>query len=55
MALGYISAFSETLATAVIASKGIGPLFAALVEEPEDHVKSASAWSLGQILSLIHI
>lgn len=49
MALGYISAFSETLATAVIASKGIGPLFAALVEEPEDHVKSASAWSLGQI------
>ena len=49
MALGYISAFSETLATAVIASKGIAPLFASLVEEPEDHVKSASAWSLGQI------
>ena len=40
MALGYISAFSETLATAVIASKGIAPLFASLVEEPEDHVKS---------------
>lgn len=49
MALGYIGAFSETLATAVIASDGIGPLFAALSDEPEDHVKSASAWSLGQI------
>lgn len=49
MALGYVAAFSETLATAVIASKGIAPLYAALVEEPEDHIKSASAWSLGQI------
>jgi len=49
MALGYIAAFSETLATAVIASKGVAPLFAALVEEPEDHIKSASAWSLGQV------
>ena len=52
MALGYISAFSETLATAVIASKGIDPLFAALVEEPEDHVKSASAWSSSRLCSL---
>jgi len=49
MALGYIAAFSETLATAVITSKGVGPLYTALVEEPEDHIKSASAWSLGQI------
>jgi len=49
MALGYIAAFSETLAQAVIASKGIAPLYAALAEEPEDHLKSASAWSLGQI------
>ncbi|GBG87410.1 hypothetical protein CBR_g45467 [Chara braunii] len=49
MALGYISAFSETLALSVIASKGIAPIMHALVNEPEDHVKSASAWSLGQI------
>jgi len=49
MALGYIAAFSETLATAVIASKGVAPLYTALAEEPEDHIKSASAWSLGQI------
>jgi 3-methyladenine DNA glycosylase AlkD len=49
MALGYISAFSETLALAVIVSKGIVPLRAALIEEKEDHIKAAAAWSLGQI------
>jgi len=49
MTLGYISAFSETLALAVIVSKGIPPLINAVVTEPEDHIKSASAWSLGQI------
>jgi 3-methyladenine DNA glycosylase AlkD len=49
MALGYISAFSETLALAVVVSKGIPPLVNAVVSEPEDHIKSASAWSLGQI------
>eukprot|EP00793_Prasinoderma_coloniale_P006401 PRCOL_00001231-RA len=49
MALGYVAAFSETLALAVIASKGVPPLYAALVKEPEDHMKAASAWSLGQV------
>ena len=49
MALGYIAAFSETLALTVIASEGIPPLLDALVTEVEDHIKSASAWSLGQI------
>lgn len=49
MALGYISAFSETLALAVIVSKGVGPLKDALISEPEDHIKSAAAWSLGQM------
>ncbi|OXB70988.1 UNVERIFIED_CONTAM: hypothetical protein H355_009948 [Colinus virginianus] len=44
MALGYIAAFSETLALAIIVSKGIPPLKQALVEEPEDHVKAAAAW-----------
>merc|ERR1711981_996578 len=39
----------ETLANAVIAARGIPPLVNALVSEPEDHIKSASAWSLGQI------
>lgn len=49
MTLGYISAFDESLAQAVIVSKGIAPLKDALINEPEDHLKAASAWSLGQI------
>lgn len=49
MALGYISAFSETLALAVIVSKGVPPLKDSLISEPEDHIKAASAWSLGQM------
>merc|ERR1712014_448575 len=49
MTLGYIAAFSETLALAVVVSKGIPPLKDAVINEPEDHLKAASAWSLGQI------
>merc|ERR1719146_629383 len=49
MAVGYIAAFSETLALAIIVSKGVAPLKEALTAEPEDHIKAASAWSLGQI------
>jgi len=49
MALGYISAFSETLALTVVVSKGIEPLKDALIHEPEDHIKAAAAWSLGQV------
>eukprot|EP00439_Symbiodinium_sp_Y106_P046969 s4489_g6.t1 len=49
MTLGYIAAFSETLALAVVVSKGIPPLKDALINEPEDHLKAASAWSLGQL------
>ena len=49
MTLGYISAFDESLAMGVIVSKGIAPLKDALINEPEDHIKAASAWSLGQI------
>jgi len=49
MTLGYIAAFSETLALAVVVSKGIPPLKDALINEPEDHLKASAAWSLGQI------
>ncbi|KAI5056375.1 hypothetical protein GOP47_0028193 [Adiantum capillus-veneris] len=49
MALGFIAAFDEALANIVIASNGIPPLLDALCNEQEDHIKSASAWSLGQI------
>lgn len=47
--LGFIAGFTETLAFAVIVSKGIGPLKDALINEPEDHLKAAAAWTLGQI------
>lgn len=49
MTLGYLSAFSETVALSVILAKGIAPLKDALVNEEEDYIRSASAWSLGQI------
>mmetsp|Transcript_21758 Transcript_21758/g.35984 ORF Transcript_21758/g.35984 Transcript_21758/m.35984 type:complete len:507 (-) Transcript_21758:326-1846(-) len=49
MTLGYIAAFQEAMALAVIVSKGIPPLVNALLTEPEDHIKAAAAWSLGQI------
>jgi len=49
MTLGYISAFDDSLAMAVIVSKGIAPLKDALISEPEDHIKAAAAWALGQI------
>lgn len=49
MTLGYIAAFSETLALAVIVAKGVPPLARALESESEEHIKAACAWSLGQI------
>ncbi|KAI8851582.1 armadillo-type protein [Chytridium lagenaria] len=49
MTLGYIAAFSETLALSVIVAKGVSPLSQALITEPEEHIKAACAWSLGQI------
>ncbi|XP_075443673.1 sperm-associated antigen 6 isoform X2 [Ascaphus truei] len=49
MMLGYVAAHSENLAMAVIISKGVPQLAICLSEEPEDHIKAAAAWSLGQI------
>ena len=34
---------------AVIVSKGVTPLKHALMDEKEDHIKAAAAWSLGQM------
>jgi hypothetical protein len=31
----------------ILTSKGIAPLKDALINEPEDHLKAAAAWSLG--------
>jgi hypothetical protein len=47
MTLGYIAAFDETLAIGIINAKGIQPLKDALINEPEDHIRAASAWTLG--------
>ena len=49
MALGFISAFSETLALSVIVAKGVTPLVSCLVSEQEDHIIAATVWVLGQI------
>jgi len=49
MSLGYIAAFNERLAMAVIASQGVPALAAALREESQDHLQAATAWALGQI------
>lgn len=49
MTLGFIAAHSENLAMAVIVSKGVNQLAITLSDEKEDHIKAATAWSLGQI------
>uniref|UniRef100_W5N1M2 Sperm associated antigen 6 n=1 Tax=Lepisosteus oculatus TaxID=7918 RepID=W5N1M2_LEPOC len=49
MMLGYVAAHSENLAMAVIVSKGVPQLAICLTEEPEDHIKAATAWAFGQI------
>ncbi|XP_068199111.1 sperm-associated antigen 6-like isoform X2 [Antennarius striatus] len=49
MMLGYVAAHSENLAMAVILSKGLLQLSLCLSEEPEHHIKAATAWSIGQI------
>ena len=49
MMLGYVAAHSETLAMAVIVSKGVNQLAIILSDEQEDHIKAATVWALGQI------
>ncbi|XP_056155716.1 sperm-associated antigen 6 [Lampris incognitus] len=49
MMLGYVAAHTENLAMAVIVSKGVPQLALCLAEEQENHIKSATAWAIGQI------
>jgi hypothetical protein len=49
MALGYMGAFSETLALAIIVHHGIIPLKEALTNGTEDYIRASAAWSLGQL------
>lgn len=48
-ALGNIAGTSDTLALAVISGGVIASLSSSLVDEPEDSVRSVTAWVLGQI------
>lgn len=41
MCLGYIAAFDEQNATAIITAKAIPPLKDALINEAEDHIQAA--------------
>ncbi|XP_058484679.1 sperm-associated antigen 6 [Solea solea] len=49
MMLGYVAAQSESLAMAVILSRGVPQLALCLSEESEHHMKAAAVWSVGQI------
>lgn len=49
VALGYTGAYSEKSAMAIIDGKGIEVLKDSLIQIPDDLVKGASAWALGQI------
>uniref|UniRef100_A0A3B5LGF9 Uncharacterized protein n=1 Tax=Xiphophorus couchianus TaxID=32473 RepID=A0A3B5LGF9_9TELE len=49
MMLGYVAAHNESLAMAVILCKGVPQLALCLSEEHEQHMKSATVWSLDQI------
>merc|ERR1712204_143631 len=41
--------FSDTLALAIIVHQGLLPLKDALINENEDYIRAAAAWSVGQI------
>lgn len=47
MCLGYIAAFDEHNANAIISAKAVGFLKDALINESEDHIQAAAAWTLG--------
>ncbi|XP_013863187.1 sperm-associated antigen 6 [Austrofundulus limnaeus] len=49
MMLGYVAAYGENLAKAVILSQGVPLLALCLAEESEQHIKAAAVWSIGQI------
>jgi hypothetical protein len=49
IALGYVGAYNEKSALSIIDGKGIGILKDSLITIPDDLVKGASAWALGQI------
>ena len=49
LSLGFISAFKDDLAMAVIQAKAINQLRDALQNEPHQHIKSAACYALGHV------
>lgn len=49
VALGYLGAYSEKSAYSIVEGKGITILKDSLIQVPNDLVKGAAAWALGQI------
>jgi 3-methyladenine DNA glycosylase AlkD len=49
VALGYVGAYHEKSASTIIESKGVQVLKESLIQIPDDLVKGAAAWALGQI------
>ena len=49
MTIGYIAAYDESLALTIIKTNALEPLLDALCNEPEEHVRAAAAWTLGQM------
>lgn len=47
--LGYVGAYNEKSAQSIIDGKGITALKDSLIQIPDDLVKGAAAWALGQI------
>lgn len=49
MAIGFVAAFSETLASTVIAENAVLPIVGVIRNEEEDVMKSAAVWTVNQI------
>jgi len=47
--LGYVGAYNEKSASSIIDARGIQVLKESLIQIPDDLVKGAAAWALGQI------
>lgn len=47
--LGYVGAYNEKSAFTIIEGKGIPALKDSLIQIPDDLVKGAASWALGQI------
>jgi hypothetical protein len=49
IALGFMASFSPDLARSALECGGVAALKDAILEDPEDHLKAAAVWALGQV------